>query len=425
MDNTRPIYLDDHSTTPCDPEVVRVIVPLLGDMFGNASSRQHLYGLQAADFVKNARQQLASFINADPEEIIFTSGATESVNLAIKGVAEMYAFKGKHIITARSEHSSVLDCCESLQKKGYEITYLEPGAEGIISADQLESAIRKDTILIALMWANNETGVIQDMDSLVQIARGRDVIFFSDATQALGKLKINAQTAGAGLLSFSAHKIYGPKGVGALYIRRKDPRVKLVAQMDGGGQERGLRSGTLNVPGIAGFGEAIKRYRAIQQEENRRIGLLRNRLENALLEEDEVFINGSQRKRLVTVTNLCFRFTDGKKLLAEINQELAVSSGAACSSASTEPSHVLLGMGLGKSAAEASIRFSLGRFTTVEEITRSIEIVKNALKKVRTEQYPDYKSLLNAGSDQPDWFHPAALISPGEVTGIADKQDKS
>jgi len=408
MQDTEPIYLDYNSTTPCDPEVIRVMVPLLGTQFGNASSRQHIYGLRAAGYVKEAREQLAAFINASPEEIIFTSGATESVNLAIRGVAEIYSLKGKHIITAATEHSSVLDCCANLERQGYDITYLEPDNDGIIDPEHLVKAIRNDTILIAVMWANNETGVIQPMKTLSEIAAKKDVIFFSDATQALGKIEINAESSGIGLMSFSAHKIYGPKGTGALYLRRKNPRVKLSPQIYGGGQERGLRSGTLNVPGIAGMGTAIKLLRDLQQAEIERILSLRDRLETALISEDQVFVNGSVTSRLATVSNLCFRLTDGKKLLAEINKDLAVSSGAACSSASTEPSHVLLGMGLGKLAAEASIRFSLGRFTTSKDISKSIEIVKNALVKVRSEQYPDYKTLLEAQSDQEEWFHPAA-----------------
>lgn len=410
MNEYDPIYLDYHATTPCDPAVIDVIVPLLGEHFGNASSRQHVFGLQAAGEVKKAREEIAQFIHADPEEIVFTSGATESINLAIKGVAELYVSKGKHIITACTEHTAVLDCCKRLEEKGYEITYLPPDATGRIAAEQLESAIRKDTILIALMWANNETGWIHPVERFAAIANQHNVVFFSDATQALGKTAIDATASGAGLLSFSAHKIYGPKGVGALYIRRKNPRVKLLPQIDGGGQEKGIRSGTLNVPGIAGFGKAVHVYKNNQSAENKNISDLRDQLEYALLALPEVYINGSNDNRLPSVTNLCFRFTDGKILMNEINRKLAVASGSACSSAKPEPSHVLLAMGLGQQSAAASIRFSLGRFTTREEILEAIEIVKTAVVKVRAEQYPTFESLCNQAKNEADWNHPSIPV---------------
>ncbi|WP_336515323.1 cysteine desulfurase family protein [Pollutibacter soli] len=407
MNNSDPIYLDYHATTPCDPAVIEVVVPLLGIEFGNASSRQHVYGLRAAGEVNKAREEIAGFIHADPEEIVFTSGSTESINLAIKGVAELYIAKGKHIITAKTEHTAVLDCCKRLEEKGFEITCLQTDDRGAITEQQLQAAIRNDTILIALMWANNETGVIHPIEKFADIANRHNVVFFSDATQALGKIEIDAKNSGAGLLSFSAHKIYGPKGVGALYIRRKNPRVRLLPQIDGGGQEKGLRSGTLNVPGIAGFGKAVNVYKGNLSTERKNISELRDQLESALLKLPEVYINGDKVSRLPTVTNLCFRFTDGKLLMNEINKKLAVSSGSACSSANPEPSHVLLAMGLGLQSAAASIRFSLGRFTTRKDILSAIEIVKSAVEKVRTEQYPSFKSLCEQAVNEVEWHHPS------------------
>lgn len=410
MNNSDPIYLDYHATTPCDPAVIDVIVPLLGEHFGNASSRQHVFGLQAAGEVKKAREEIAQFIHADPEEIIFTSGATESINLAIKGVADVYVSKGKHIIASGTEHTAVLDCCKRLEEKGYEITYLLPDAKGEITAEQLQSAIRRDTILIALMWANNETGWIHPVEKFAAIANKNNIVFFSDATQALGKTEIDATASGAGLLSFSAHKIYGPKGIGALYVRRKNPRVKLLPQIDGGGHEKGLRSGTLNVPGIAGFGKAVNLFSRNQYAENLSIAKLRDKLETALLSLPEAYINGGKENRLPSVTNICFRFTNGSNLMNEINKKLAVASGSACSSAKPEPSHVLLAMGLGQQSAAASIRFSLGRFTTPEEILKAIEIVKTAVGKVRSEQYPSFESLREQAANEPDWKHPSVPV---------------
>lgn len=401
-----PIYLDYNATTPCDPAVIEYMLPWFGKNFGNASSRQHTYGWKAAEVVKLSRERIASLIGCDPEEIFFTSGATESVNMIIKGVSETYHGKGRHIITAATEHAAVRDTCRSLSAKGFAISFLEPNGSGVIDPQNLQQAIRPDTVLIALMWANNETGVIQPVEEYMRIANENDIIFFSDATQAMGKIPVSMFNRGVGALAFSAHKIYGPKGVGAVYISRKNPRVKITPLIEGGGQEKNLRSGTLNVPGIAGFGEAARLAQSLIHEEAERITVLRDTFERAILQNEEVYVNGDKINRLPGVSNLCFRFTDGAALLSALNKKLAVSAGSACSSASGEPSPVLLAMGLGRSAAFASIRFSLGRFTTHGEIENTIAIVNESLKMVRESAYPSFQNLRDTASLEPEWAHP-------------------
>ena len=402
-----PIYLDYNATTPCDERVIEYMLPWFGRNFGNASSRQHIYGLRAAEVVKFSREKIASLIGCDTEEIFFTSGATESVNMVLKGVAEIYQSKGKHIITAATEHAAVRDTCRSLEAKGFSVSYLTPDQSGIIDPASIEAAVRPDTILIALMWANNETGVIQPVDAYSKIAAKHGIIFFTDATQALGKIATTVKENGIGAMAFSAHKIYGPKGVGAVFISRKNPRVKLAPLIEGGGQEKNLRSGTLNVPGIAGFGEAVKIIGAGMKDEFERTRILRNLFENAILKNEEVYVNGNIHNRLPGVSNLCFRYTDGAALLSALNKKLAVSAGSACSSASGEPSPVLLAMGLGRSAAYASIRFSIGRFTTTEEIHQAIAVVNDSLSQIRASSYPDFKELKRTASAAPEWNHPA------------------
>lgn len=378
-----PVYLDYHATTPCDPRVVKAMLPWLTEKFGNASSRQHAFGWTAAEAVKMARESVAKLIGGSAEEIVFTSGATESINLALKGVADKYSVKGGHIITCLTEHTAVLDTCLRLEKTGHTNTYLEVDGEGMISLEALKDAIRPDTILVSIMMANNETGVIQDMTSISSICREKELLLFVDATQAVGKIPVDVDAMGIDLLAFSAHKFYGPKGVGALYVRRKNPRVHLSALLDGGGHERGLRSGTLNVPGIVAMGKAAELAMAEMEDDNQRIIQYRNHLENLFCREPEVYINGSKENRLPTVSNLSFRFTEGSALLAAVTKQLAVSSGSACTSASLEPSHVLLAMGLGRELAYASLRISLGRFTTEAEIHFAENVILKALRELR------------------------------------------
>ena len=380
---TVPVYMDYHATTPCDPRVLEAMIPFFSKEFGNAASRGHLFGWQAAEAVQIAREEVASLIYADPSEIIFTSGATESVNLAIKGVYEILAGKGKHIITVSTEHRAVLDACHHLEKMGAEVSYLPVQPDGLIDPGVLESVIRPDTILIAVMYANNETGIIQPITTIGGIAKKHGVLFFTDATQALGKMVVDTIRDEVDLMACSAHKIYGPKGVGALYVRRKNPRVRLIAQMDGGGQERGFRSGTLNVPGIVGFGKAAG-LAAIEMEGNMKsIGALRNKLERALLQLEGASLNGNTRQRLATVTNISFAHKAGKRLLEGLLKDVAISSGSACSSASLEPSHVLKAMGLDDEQAFNAIRFSLGKYNSEEEIDFVIEKVESTLIKIR------------------------------------------
>lgn len=383
MNNRRLIYLDNNATTPCDPRVVDAMIPYFYEKHGNAASRSHQFGWEAEDAVDYAREQVAQLIGAEDKEIIFTSGATESNNLAIKGVFEMYAKKGNHIITAETEHKAVLDTCKHLEKVGAEVTYLKVQEDGMVSLSDLEAAIRPTTILVSLMWANNETGVIQDMKGIAEICEKHGVLFHSDATQAVGKIPTLAREIGVHLMSFTAHKMYGPKGVGALYVSRKNPRVKVTAQMDGGGHERGMRSGTLNVPGIVGFGKAAEIARLEMAQDAERLSKMRDRLQAELTKLEETKVNGNESSRMPHVTNISFKHVEGEGLMMTFNQSIAVSSGSACTSASLEPSYVLVGMGLGDDLAHSSIRFSLGRFTTDEEIDEAIKLVANGVNHMR------------------------------------------
>jgi cysteine desulfurase len=375
-----PVYMDYHATTPCDPRVLEAMIPYFSMQYGNASSRGHLFGWQAAEAVHIAREEIAALLCADPLEIIFTSGATESINLAIKGVYEMFAGKGRHIITVSTEHRAVLDTCTHLEKLGAEVSFLQVQQDGLIDPDLLKSAIRSDTILIAVMMANNETGVIQPIRDIGAIAKEQGILFFTDATQAMGKISIDTNKDGIDLLACSAHKLYGPKGVGALFVRRKTPRVRLTAQLDGGGQERGLRSGTLNVPGIVGFGKAA-RLASLEMNRNMEfVGRLRDKLEKALVLFEGASLNGNSSHRLPTVSNISFANAAGKRLLESLLKEVAISSGSACSSASPEPSHVLKAMGLDDDPAYHAIRFSLGKYNTEEEVDYVIGKVGTTLK---------------------------------------------
>ncbi len=370
-----PIYLDHNATTPCDPRVVEAMIPYFTQNFGNAASRNHPFGWQAEEAVDYAREQVAALIGADPKEIIFTSGATEADNLAIKGIFEMYASKGNHIITCNIEHKAVLDTCKHLEKEGAEVTYLQVMPNGLIDLGELEAAIKPTTILIALMYANNEIGTFMPMAEIGAIARKHGVLTFTDATQAVGKIPVDVNKDKIDLLAMTAHKMYGPKGVGALYVRRKNPRVKVTAQMDGGGHERGMRSGTLNVPGIVGFGKACELAQNEMHQDAERLGRLRNKLENSLLELEEAYVNGARESRLPHVTNISFKYVEGEGLLMGFNKEIALSSGSACTSASLEPSYVLKALGLGDDLAHSSLRFGLGRYTTEDQIDYTIEQV--------------------------------------------------
>lgn len=383
--NNLPVYLDNNATTPCDPRVVEAMLPYFSRHFGNAASRNHAFGWEAEEAVSHAREQVARLIGADAREIVFTSGATEADNLALKGVFEMYAGKGNHIITAQTEHKAVIDTCAHIEKMGGEITWLPVGPDGLIDTAALEAAIRPSTILIAVMYANNETGVLQPIRAISAIARRHGILFFSDAAQAAGKIPVNVQDDGIDLLAFSAHKMYGPKGVGALYVRCRDPRVRLSPQMDGGGHERGLRSGTLNVPAIVGFGEAAALAAREMEGEAARLAGLRNRLEAALLDLSEVVVNGSTAYRLPHVTNLSFRWLEGEALLMGFNKNVAVSSGSACTSASLEPSYVLKAMGIDDASAHASVRFGLGRFTDEAQVDYAIKEVTATVRRLREE----------------------------------------
>ncbi len=378
-----PIYLDHNATTPCDPRVVEAMIPYFTSNFGNAASRNHPFGWQAEEAVDYAREQVAKLIGADPKEIIFTSGATEGDNLAIKGVFEMYASKGNHIITCNIEHKAVLDTCKHIEKEGGEVTYLKVKPNGLIDLAELEAEIKPNTILIALMYANNEIGTVMPMKEISAIAKKHGVLVFSDATQAVGKIPVDVNKDGIDLMAFTAHKMYGPKGVGALYVRRKNPRVKVTAQIDGGGHERGMRSGTLNVPGIVGFGKACEICRNEMEEETKRVVKLRDKLENALLQIEESYLNGDKEYRLPHVTNISFKYVEGEGLMMGFNKNIAVSSGSACTSASLEPSYVLKALGLGDDLAHSSLRFGLGRFTTEEQIDYTIEQVTNTVNKLR------------------------------------------
>ncbi len=380
-----PIYLDNNATTACDPQVVEAMLPYFTRHFGNAASRNHAFGWEAEEAVARAREQVARLIGAHPKEIVFTSGATEADNMAIKGVFELYAGKGNHLITVKTEHKAVLDTCAHIEKMGGEVTYLPVQTDGLVDLAALEAAIKPSTILIAVMYANNETGTLQPVRAISALARRHGILFFSDAAQAAGKIAVDVNQDGIDLLALSAHKLYGPKGVGALYVRRKDPRVRLSPQMDGGGHERGLRSGTLNVPGIVGFGKAAELAATAIDTEGPRLAALRNRLEVALLQLEAVQVNGSTRHRLPHVTNLSFRWLEGETLLMGFNKNVAVSSGSACTSASLEPSYVLKAMGVDDATAHASVRFGLGRFTDEEQIEYAIREVTNTVLRLREE----------------------------------------
>ncbi|MCK6446551.1 MAG: IscS subfamily cysteine desulfurase [Planctomycetes bacterium] len=378
-----PIYLDYQATTPVDPRVLEAMLPYFTSQFGNAASRSHAFGWEAESAIEKAREQIGALIGASAKEIVFTSGSTEGINLALKGVAEMYAEKGKHIITSQAEHKAVLDTCKHLEKRGYEVTYLQPDKTGRVSVDAVAAALRPDTILVALMWANNEVGTLNPVREIGELCHAKGVLFFTDGTQAVGKVPVDVEADHVDLLCVSAHKLYGPKGVGALYVRRKNPRVRLVAQMDGGGHERGMRSGTLNVPGIVGLGKACELARAELVEESKRTTALRDRLERKITAAlDFVHLNGNREHRLPNCLNLSFAFVEGESLIMGINK-LAVSSGSACTSASLEPSHVLRSMAVGDDLAHSSIRFGVGRFTTDEEVDFAAEQVIAAVKRLR------------------------------------------
>lgn len=378
-----PIYFDNNATTPCDPRVVETMLPYFTQNFGNAASRNHSFGWTAEEAVDYAREQVAQLIGADPKEIIFTSGATEADNLAIKGVYEMYASKGNHIITTTIEHKAVLDACKHLEKQGAEVTYLEVNNEGMIDLHDLEKAITPKTILVAIMYANNEIGTINPMREISAIARKHGVLVMTDAVQAVGKIPVDVNKDGIDLMAFTAHKMYGPKGVGALYVRRKNPRVKVTAQIDGGGHERGMRSGTLNVPGIVGFGKACEICRLEMNTDTERITKLRDKLENALLQVEESYLNGHKTNRLPHVANISFKHVEGEGLLMGINKHIALSSGSACTSASLEPSYVLKALGLGDDLAHSSLRFGLSRFSTEEEVDYTVKAVTDTVNKLR------------------------------------------
>jgi cysteine desulfurase len=378
-----PIYMDYHATTPMDPRVFEAMKPYFLQTFGNAASRNHSFGWEAEEAVEKSRKQIASLIGATAKEIVFTSGATESNNLALKGVAEMYAEKGNHIITAATEHKAILDTCKRLEKHGVRVTYLPVQTNGLVDLEQLQAAITDKTILISIMYANNEIGVIQPIAELGKIAKSKGVLLHTDATQAVGKVPVNVIKDNVDLMSMSGHKMYGPKGVGALYVRRKSPRVQITSQMDGGGHERGMRSGTLNVPGIVGLGEACALCQAEMPEESKRMAFLRDKLRDKLQSElDETYINGTMEHRLPNNLNISFAYVEGESLLMGIN-DIAVSSGSACTSATLEPSYVLKALGAGDDLAHSSIRFGLGRFNTEEEVDYVAAKVIDVVKKLR------------------------------------------
>ena len=378
-----PIYMDNHATTRMDPRVFKAMTPYFMEVFGNAASRNHSFGWQAEEAIEKSRKQIADLIGATPKEIVFTSGATESNNLAIKGVAQMYAEKGNHIITAATEHKAVLDTCKHLEKEGIRVTYLPVQANGLIDLEMLREAITDKTILVTIMYANNEIGVLQPLAEIGKIAKSKGVLVHTDATQAVGKVPVNVIKDNIDLLSLTGHKIYGPKGAGALYVRRKSPRVQITAQMDGGGHERGMRSGTLNVPGIVGLGEACAICQTEMEDESKRMRFLRDKLKNKLESAlDEVYVNGTMEHRVPNNLNISFAYVEGESLLMGIN-DIAVSSGSACTSATLEPSYVLKALGAGDDLAHSSIRFGLGRFNTEEEVDYVSDKVIDVVKKLR------------------------------------------
>ena len=377
-----PIYLDNNATTPMDPRVLEAMLPFFIENFGNAASRNHAFGWKAEEAVDYAREQIAALINADSKEIIITSGATESNNLAIKGVFEMYADKGNHFITVETEHKAVLDTCKHLEKLGAEVTYLQAAEDGLITVEQVAAAIKPNTVLFTVMYANNEIGVIQPIKEITALCKSKGILFHTDATQAVGKIKVDVIADGIDLMSFTGHKMYGPKGVGVLYVRRKNPRVKVTAQMDGGGHERGMRSGTLNVPSIVGMGKACELCRLEMDADTSRLSKMRDRLEKELLTIEESYINGNIEHRLPHVSNMSFKYVEGEGLIMGV-KNIAVSSGSACTSASLEPSYVLKALGLDDELAHSSLRFGLSKFTTDEEVDYAINHVKEAVEKLR------------------------------------------
>jgi cysteine desulfurase len=376
-----PIYLDYSATTPVDPRVAEKMIPYLSELFGNPASRSHAFGWTAEKAVEEAREEVARLVNADPKEIIWTSGATESNNLAIKGAAHFYSGKGKHVITVKTEHKAVLDTVRELEREGFEATYLDVQENGLIDLEVLKAAIRPDTVVVSVMFVNNEIGVIQPIAEIGEICREKGIIFHVDAAQATGKVDIDLSRLKVDLMSFCAHKTYGPKGIGALYVRRK-PRVRLEAQMHGGGHERGLRSGTLATHQIVGMGEAFRLARLEMAEENERVRVLRDRLLAGLSQMEEVFVNGDMEHRVPHNLNISFAYVEGESLIMAI-KDVAVSSGSACTSASLEPSYVLRALGRNDELAHSSIRFTLGRFTTVEEIDYTIDLLQRKIGKLR------------------------------------------
>lgn len=376
-----PIYLDYSATTPVDPRVAEVMVPYLTELFGNPASRSHPFGWAADEAVERAREQVAALVNADPKEIVWTSGATESNNLALKGAAHFYADKGKHIVTVQTEHKAVLDTVRELERQGFSASYLAPEANGLIDLEKLKAELRPDTIIVSVMYVNNEIGVIQDIAAIGEICRERGILFHVDAAQATGKVVIDLQKLKVDLMSFSAHKTYGPKGIGALYVRRK-PRVRLEAQMHGGGHERGFRSGTLATHQIAGMGEAFRIAREEMVAENERIRMLRDRLWAGLSDMEEVYLNGDMDQRVPHNLNVSFNFVEGESLIMAV-KDIAVSSGSACTSASLEPSYVLRALGRNDELAHSSIRFTIGRFTTLEEVDYTVKLLHDKIGKLR------------------------------------------
>ena len=376
-----PVYMDYSATTPIDPRVVDKMLPYLREQFGNAASRSHAYGWAAEEAVEWARSEVAQLVHADPREIVWTSGATESINLALKGAAHFYKDKGKHIITVKTEHKATLDTCRELEREGYEVTYLDVLPNGLIDIEQLEKAMTPGTIILSVMFVNNEIGVVQDIPRIGDLCRSRGVIFHVDAAQATGKVEIDLEKLKVDLMSFSAHKTYGPKGAGALFVRRK-PRIRIEAQIHGGGHERGMRSGTLAVHQIVGMGEAFRIARIEMAEENKRIRALRDRLLAGLKDIEEVYVNGDMDHRVPHNLNISFNYVEGESMLMAL-KDLAISSGSACTSASLEPSYVLRALGRNDELAHSSIRFTLGRFTTEEEVDFTIKLVKEKIAKLR------------------------------------------
>ena len=383
MTDRKPIYFDYAATTPVDPRVAEKMMQYLtpDGMFGNPASRSHLFGWQADAAVEHAREQVAALVNADPKEIVWTSGATESDNLAIKGAAHFNERKGKHIITCKTEHKAVLDTCRQLEREGFEVTYLDPEPNGLLDLEKFKAAIRPDTTVVSIMHVNNETGVIQDIATIGEICRANKIVFHVDAAQSAGKVPMDLETLKVDLMSFSAHKIYGPKGIGALYVRRK-PRVRIEAQMHGGGHERGMRSGTLPTHQIVGMGEAFQIAQAEMQTETDRILMLRNRLYDGLKDMEEVYLNGDLEQRVAGILNVSFNYVEGESLMMSL-KDLAMSSGSACTSASLEPSYVLRALGRSDELAHSSLRLSMGRFTTVEEVDHAIGRIRAAVDKLR------------------------------------------